>query len=166
MKNGKLFGKLNIIDLLIILIVLAALVFVGLRYFRPEDSTLTANSATPEKVRLTFLAERGPILLWDQGDRQMGSHVTNYDNKDKLGVLTSYVPQEVYSLTLDPTTGEVVRIPSITECSVTFTADGEGYLSEEGLRINGTLYYIGASYVIWVGQLRISCRLADFERIE
>ena len=163
MKNGKLFGKINIIDLLIILIVLAALAFVGLRYLRPDS---TARSAEPDKVRMTFFANDAPILLWDQGERQMGGPVSDYDASNYLGVLTSYEPEEAYLYELNPGSGELLRVRSATECLLTFACEGEGYLSADGLRINGVQYSIGGSYVICAGQTRIACRLADVERID
>lgn len=163
MKNGKLFGKLNIIDLLLILIVLAALVFVGLRYLRPDSAV---RSASPDKVRMTFFADDAPLLLWDQGERQMGGPVSDYDTSTYLGVLTSFEPEEAYIYALDPQSGETLRILSTTECLLTFACEGEGYLSDDGLRINGVQYSIGASYVIRAGQTRIACRLADVERID
>ena len=163
MKNGKLFGKLNIIDLLIILIVLAALAFVGLRYLRPSNNTYTA---TPDKVRLTFVADKAPMLLRAQDDRQLGGPVTDFDTSNYLGVLTAYEATDSCTNELDPVSGEIVAVPSTTECYLTFACEGEGYIADDGLRINGTQYSIGATYVIRAGQTRISCRLADFERID
>lgn len=163
MKNGKLFGKINIIDLLIIVIVLAALVFVGLRYLRPDS---VARSADPDKVRMTFFADKAPLLLWDQGDRQMGGPVSDFDTSNYLGILTAYEPEEAYIYALDQQSGEVLRVLSSTECFLTFACEGEGYISDDGLRINGVQYSIGASYVIRAGQTRIACRLADIERID
>ena len=163
MKNGKLFGKLNIIDLLIILIVLAALVFVGLRYLRPDSSV--PSSAVPEKVRMTFVAEKAPGLLREQGERQIGNPVSDYDTSTYLGVLTSYVAEDYCTNELDPVSGEIVPVPSATECYLTFACEGEGYISNDGLRINGVQYSIGGTYVVRAGQTRISCRLADFEPI-
>lgn len=163
MKNGKLFGKINIVDLLIILIILAALVFVGLRYLRPDSG---ARSAAPEKVRMTFFADDAPILLWDQGERQLGRAVTDYDASNYLGVLTAFEPEEAYGYSLDPKTGEVMQIRSATECFLTFACEGEGYISDECLTVNGEQYSIGGSYVIRAGQTRIACRLANFEPID
>lgn len=163
MKNGKLFGKINIIDLLIILIVLAALAFIGLRYLRSDGAP---RAAEPDKVRMTFFADEAPLLLWDQGERQMGGPVSDYDASNYLGVLTEYTPEEAYIYTLDRETGEELRVRSSTECFLTFACEGEGYLSDDGLRINGVQYSIGGSYVIRAGQTRIYCRLADVERID
>lgn len=163
MKNGKLFGKLNIIDLLIILIVLAALVFVGLRYLRPDNGV--PSSAVPEKVRMTFFADEAPILLRAQGDRQLGGPVSDFDTSTYLGVLTSFAAEDSYTYMPDPVSGELVAVPSTVECFLTFACEGEGYISNDGLRINGVQYSIGGTYVIRAGQTRISCRLADFEPI-
>ena len=52
-KNGKLFGKINIIDLLIILVVIAALVFIAIKVLAPDSSSGEAQTA---KVQIGFYA--------------------------------------------------------------------------------------------------------------
>ena len=56
-KNGKLFGKINIIDLLIILIVIAALILVATKMFTPAEKGEEADTA---KVVITYAATDAP----------------------------------------------------------------------------------------------------------
>ena len=56
-KNGKLFGRINIIDLLIILIVIAALILVATKMFTPAEKGEEADTA---KVVITYAATDAP----------------------------------------------------------------------------------------------------------
>ena len=61
MKNKKLFGKLNIIDILILLILIAALVFVGVRLFGGNDGGTATKLPTSEpNLRFTVLCAQLP----------------------------------------------------------------------------------------------------------
>ena len=159
MKNGKLFGKLNLIDLLIIVIILAAAVFVGKRYFASNDN----DYGTPEKLRLSFFATDAPALLADKGE--LGSPVIDFDNVNYLGSLTEYSYEPSYKYELSPVTGEPVPCPQVNQLFLSFACEGEGFLAADGLRVNGTLYAVGGSYTIRFGQNRVFCRLASVEVI-
>lgn len=67
MKNKKLFGKLNIIDILILLILLAALVFVGVRLFGGNSSGPATELPTSEpNLRFTVLCTQLPRELAEE----------------------------------------------------------------------------------------------------
>ena len=65
MKNKKLFGKLNIIDILILLILIAALVFAAIRLVGGKDSTLSTEEASDgvQNIRFTVLCQEVPLEL-------------------------------------------------------------------------------------------------------
>lgn len=170
-KNGKLFGKINIIDLLILLIVAAALVFFAVRLIGPgsgdgdAQSTPAPLSKTP--VRITFFADDAPIVLKDRMEEQLGSSVRDWDSgKNKLGTFVSYEATDNFSYIWDETSGKLVEIPDYSTFHLSVTSEVEGTLTEKGLNINGYQYYIGASYTICVGQTRIFCRISDFESLD
>lgn len=67
MKNGKLFGKLNIIDILILLVVVVAIALVGYKLVfstGDADSTSVEEQAEPN-VRFTVRCEELPADLYD-----------------------------------------------------------------------------------------------------
>ena len=171
-KNGKVFGKINLIDLLIILIIVAALVFFGVKTFGGQggddddvQSTPAPLSKTP--VRITFFADDAPIVLKDQMEAQLGNMVRDWDSgKNKLGTFVSYEATDNFSYIWDETSGKLVEIPDYSTFRLSVTSEVEGTLTEKGLNINGYQYYIGASYTICVGQTRIFCRISDFESLD
>lgn len=159
MKNGKLFGKLNVIDLIIILILIACIVFLCVRFLGNSAPQATA----PDQVRLTFFAPDAPALL--AGKCESGEPVTDYDDGTYLGAISLYESEDAYKYEYDDANGEPVKVPDPNKIFLTFSCDGAGYVSDTGLFINGNRYCIGGTYVICAGQTRVSCRLADFEII-
>ena len=156
-KNGKLFGKLNIIDLLIILIVIAAIVFIGIRFLGGSEDELHPA----QKVILTFYAPEAPALL--EGKAGPGDPVIDFDNSLDLGTLTSFEAEPATTFAVNPATGEPVEIPVPDQCRLTFSCETWGWLSDDALRINSFMYCIGGSYTIRAGQTRVACRLADIQ---
>lgn len=169
MKDGKLFGKINIIDLLIILVIVAALIFVGTRYLNTKNAAPQINQDFTGKtgtVRMTFFAYDAPIVLKDQMEEQLGRPVIDWDNKkNSLGKFCSYEAEDYYNYSWDATSGEIVEIPMPSAFHLTMTSEVAGIISEQGLLVNSVQYSIGGSYTICVGQTRIYVRLADFEYV-
>lgn len=57
-KNGKLFGKINIIDLLIILVIIAAAVFFATKAFTPAQEAAKTDTST---VRVQFFCYKAQV---------------------------------------------------------------------------------------------------------
>ena len=159
-KNGKLFGKINIIDLLIILVIIAAAVFVGLRFFGGNDNDM----GTPQHIRATFFADDAPALLIGKG--VMGTPVIDYDNANYLGSLTGYDTEDAYTYAYDSESGECVKVPEVNRCFLTITYEGDGYVTEDAMYVNGFQYSVGGTSVIRAGQIRVQCRLASIEVLD
>lgn len=64
MKDGKLFGKINIIDLLVILLIVAAAVFLGTRL--GNRNTPSSNSPTTSRIRFEVKVTRMETELYDE----------------------------------------------------------------------------------------------------
>ena len=56
-KNGKIFGKINIIDLLIILVIIAAAVFFATKAFTPAQEASESETTT---LRVVFCSNKAP----------------------------------------------------------------------------------------------------------
>jgi len=159
-NNGKLFGKINIIDLLIVLVLIAAIVFVGLRFFGGNDNDM----GTPQHIRATFFADDAPALLVGKG--VMDTPVIDYDNANYLGSLTGYETEDAYAYDYDSETGEVVQVPVVNRCFLTITFEGDGYVTESAMYINGFEYSVGGTSVVRAGQVRVQARLASIEVLD
>ncbi len=148
-KNGKLFGKINIIDLLIILIVAAALIFVALKVLAPEG-----NSDAPEasKVQISFYAteiEPGLEPSFVEG-APLYEDLTNVS----LGELKSWSVEPAYEYQAGPN-GEAVKVDIPNNYFVNITAEASGSVTSDGLHVGSSLYCVGAHYTIHVGTAKI-----------
>ena len=96
-KNGKLFGKINIIDLLIVLVVIAALVLVATRMFTPGEKGERVEST---KVTLTYVAV--DALIGAGEAINVGDPVYEDTTNIELGTVTSVQYEEAYQYQAGP----------------------------------------------------------------
>ena len=62
-KNGRLFGKLNIVDVLILLVVIAAVAFLAVRMVGGSGGTIAADEPSAQaNLRYTVLCEDMPLM--------------------------------------------------------------------------------------------------------
>ena len=95
-NKGRLFGKVNIVDLLIVIIIIAAGIFLGKMLFGPE-STL----AQTQKVTLTLYCEETPKYVAEQ--LKEGSEAWDAESNVTLGTLTEWRTGESVSAVTDIT---------------------------------------------------------------
>ena len=148
-KNGKLFGKINIIDLLIILIVIAALIFVGLKVLAPDSNSGETQSS---KVRIGFYAamvEEGFENVFYEG-APLYEDLTDVS----LGKLTDWNIEPEYEYQVNDN-GETIKVEHTNNHFVNITAEVNGTMASDGLHIGSSLYCVGAHYTIHVGTGKI-----------
>ena len=56
-EKGRLFGKINIVDLLVILVVIIAAVVLGMKFLKPGSSGVVGGGSTTTHVEYTVLVE-------------------------------------------------------------------------------------------------------------
>ena len=90
-KNGKLFGKLNIIDLVVVLLIIAAIVFIGMRLTGGHESS------SLKTAEYTFKIERVRKQTVDAWTKNAVG-IVDAENKDHMGdiIAISYEPARVF----------------------------------------------------------------------
>lgn len=159
-KSWKLFGKLNIIDLLIIAAILVAVVVLGLR-------TLNNRAVTNagQHVRVTYYGF-DKINDYVPQSFQKGDPLIQYQTNIGMGELVDWSYEPAYELALDPDTGEVAELPLLGQVFVHFTAECYGRLDRTGLTIENTTFVVGGNYYINVGPTRAGYQITSFELID
>ena len=157
-EKGRLFGKVNIVDLLIILIVLAAAAFLGYHFFGP-DSTV----ANTEHVRLTLYCEESADYAVEQ--LVEGAEAWDSENNVTLGTLTEWRVGDSKSYVTDAN-GEVIQLARDGYCSATLVVEGEGVVGSHGVTIGGTLYAVGQSMSVYFDDSKLFLRVSGIEVIE
>ena len=157
-EKGRLFGKVNIVDLLIVIIILAAGAFLGMKLLGPDSAV-----ANTQKVRVTLYCEETPNYVAEQ--LEAGAEVWDSDNNVTLGYLTEWRTGDS-KRAVTGVTGKVVEITREDYCSATLVCEGEGVMGTHGVTIGGTLYGAGQSMSVYFNDCKLFLRVQSIEVIE
>ena len=156
--KGRLFKKINLIDLLIILIVIAAGIFVFGKYGKTKIVTPFTKQ---DKVVVTFYTEGTPtysadaINVGDTASDKVTNSVFGKVIKKEVGPDMSYDRDSV---------GSVVRSPREGYCSITLTVEGTGIYSDSGVSVGNTDYYVYKYLELRAGKSYLYTRVENVEK--
>ncbi len=145
-KNGKIFGKINIIDLLIILVIIAAVVFFATKASTPAEEAASVESST---VRVQFFTSRAPIGTSDA--IEIGAPAFEDTTDVDFGKVISVESAPAYTYTVD-SEGNQVKIEVAYYEELFVTVELEGNLTEKGLYVDDRLYGVGSSFTMHFGK--------------
>lgn len=159
-KNGKLFGKINIIDLLIILIVIAAVVFFATKMFSPAQETTKTNTT---KVAITFYAEDAPTNVTDM----LVEGAPSFEETTNVGFgsITSFSSEQAYGWMSDAE-GNLVKGPIVGDEYLTVSVEVNGNLTDNGVYLGGRLYCVGANYTMHFGKVMLYSKIVSITPAE
>ena len=156
-QKGKLFGKINLIDFIIILILVALVATVAVRVM--HNRTQTSNE---QKVHITFYTEEVP----DYVPKAMvkGAPCSDATENTDLGKLESFEAAEPLGYVTD-TNGEVEAVQRAGYNSLTFDTLASGEIVDQGVKINGTVYSIGQSLTVYAGKTKVYCKIRGIQAL-
>ena len=155
-KNGRLFGKINIIDLIIIIVLILIVCFIGYRFLGIGN-----NQDSAQTVYISFYdCESADFVV---NGLEEGSAVYNGTDDAGIGTLKSFEIGDARSYELDPNTGEIIRAPKEDYSSVIITVEAQGVIGNNGVTINGVLYGIGHSAVVYAGDCKFYPQVYSIE---
>lgn len=160
-KNGKLFGKINIIDLLIVLIVIAAAAFVALRVLGGGES---GESAGENRVRITFYTDWAYDFVADS--ISIGDPVSEHSFLTDLGTVTSFESEPAYELVYDEVRGEFIKQEKPGYSFLTVTCETTGFMGPTGFTKGTTRFVVGGGYYFNVGPTRAGFQIKSFEVLD
>jgi len=136
-RNGKIFGKINIIDLFVIIAILAAVIGFGARFL-----TIAAENVK-EKVQFSYVVQVDGVRSYTVDALVKKGLVTDSKTKSIVGEIVNveYKPFEESMLTAS---GERVTVEVPESYSVYVTVKSEGKESESG-------YFVGENIELSVG---------------
>ncbi|NMA32992.1 MAG: DUF4330 domain-containing protein [Clostridiaceae bacterium] len=158
-KNGKLFGKINIIDLTFLVILLAAALFVLYRagVFSPEKA-----AASEDRMRLIMFQEE--VNEFTASNTKPGDPVTESFQNISFGKLVSIETGDSINWGADQE-GKQVKTKKEGFVSARLVMETPGKVSSSGLTIGGSKYYVGQVLVIRVGKATYYARIESAEQI-
>ena len=152
-KNGKLFGKINIIDLLVILVVLVAVAAVALFVLKPKDGGDTLIMKFRIEEVDEFVAEKvhnGDALYDDTYSLDLGFICENPEISD--------------SITYGGVTDGVYTVGTKEGyCSMVITGECKGTKTSLGAEIGGKKYGVGHTFVLRAGDAKLYLRVYDIK---
>ena len=156
-KNGKVFGKINIIDLIVILVIIAAVAMFGVSRLSNRGENV---AAVPEgqSTYITFYAEEVSDFVVDKLEE--GAKVYDVEMKSELGEVVSFdvAPAVSYASNSD---GDLVLTSREKYKSVKITAKVNGIPTDYGVSVNDNQYGVGHSLTIRAGAAKIYLRVYD-----
>ncbi|MCL2577400.1 MAG: DUF4330 domain-containing protein [Defluviitaleaceae bacterium] len=159
-KDAKLFGKINIIDLFIVIAVIGAAIF-GVQQFRSGDSFIAPALDTREFL-ISFYTEE--VENFSANALQIDDRVFDNGRNIPLGRVTDLVIDEAVIWNPDQY-GNTVRSNKEGFSSVEITARLSAVPHEHGIMIAGNRYGIGHSLAVRSGASIIFMRISGLEEV-
>lgn len=161
-KNGKLFGKINIIDLLIIIVLIAAAIFVCTRVFGSDNG---GEASAGNDVYISFYGNEAELGFDKEGLFYEGAPAYEDITNAQLGELTEWSVEPAYEYQLN-SDGEQVKVDIPNGHFVTVTLKANGTLADDGFHVASSVYCIGAHYTIHVGTTKIYVECCDITPVD
>lgn len=140
-KKGKLFGKISIIDLSIIILLIAFALGVYLKFGVLEQTT---TSTTNETITFTLKISSVRMLYYEQ--IKVGDAIYESTDKTKIGEVTDIYYEDAESSYVD-LDGKTKYGPTQDRYDIYVTVQGDGAVS-------GGRYLMNRTYEIGVGMTR------------
>lgn len=154
-KNGKLFGKVNLIDLIIVLVLLALVIFAVFKFAVPSN-----DDSTDSRVKITLFCEETPSYVIDY--IKFGAPVKDFAEDNTIGTVKSFEIGEPIGFETGEN-GFACEIIRENYNSVTIEVDAEGEIGENGVTVNGVLYGVGHTLTAYAGQAKLYLRVSGIE---
>ncbi len=158
-KNGKLFGKVNLIDLIIILVVLLV---AGFFILRGTGVIGGGSDGETTQVRISFFGAEVPDFVVDY--LHAGDSVYDHTEEVTLGTVESWETGEPsgYESVIN---GEVQEVSREGFVSVKLTILADAVMGEHGATIGGELYGVGHTLSLYAGQSKMYLKISAIEPV-
>ena len=156
-KNGKLFGKINIIDLLIVLVVIAAVILVATKMFTPAEKAAKLESSN---VIVTYTSSNA--YPGSGAAIEVGAPVYEETTNIQLGTVKDVKVEQAYTYQALPD-GTTVKVITPGREWVTVTTEVEATVSDDGVFIGGSPFSVGGTATVPFGQAVILVSVMDIE---
>ncbi|MDR3120456.1 MAG: DUF4330 domain-containing protein [Clostridiales bacterium] len=161
-KNGKLFGKVSVVDVLVVVLILAAGIFFAARYLSSRDNPISAGGALDE-LEIRFYSEEVNDFVADA--IKEGDAAKEYAQYANFGTVTKV--EKADSITWVGDFDGIIN-PSSKDgyySSVTVTTRARGKINAIGFDLDGTTYFVGKTVIMQFGKAGFQGRISGVERV-
>lgn len=159
-EKGRVFGKISVIDVVVIIFVFLLCVACVYKYInREKDSRVQREN---EKLVITFFVEEVPHYVVET--LKEGKKVKEAEWRTDMGTLISYNvgPSVSYATTFQ---GDYIKSTKEGYNSVEATIESVGYFDDTGARIDGQLFLVGKYITLEIGESAYWGRISSIKPI-
>jgi hypothetical protein len=157
-EKGRLFKKINVLDLIIVVIIIAAGIFVFKKFSNAGLKTIFTNT---DKVSVQFYVEDCPRYLGES--IKVGQTAKDKITNSNFGKVTDVEigPSIVFAANSE---GQIVSSSRPGYVSLIITVEGEGILSDMGVTFDNIDYYVWKYVELRVGDNFVVTRVKSIEK--
>lgn len=154
-EKGRLWGRINIIDMILILIVIAALAFVGIKFMGKGQIAII-----PEKQEVSVTIFTNALFHFVKDQLQVGEEVRLLTNNEVFGQIVDLETRNGFQL-VSTADGRWVEADIPNKYSVNITIKGNAVKSGEFLSIGGTQLLVGSEVAIKGSRFTVKGIISD-----
>ena len=147
-EKGRLFGKINIIDLFVLVVLIAAIIFAVFKFVLPKDNV---EEVPTQNMDLILNCQSTPFFTADKLVK--GAEVYDGDSKVVLGTLESF---EFFPYYENQTASDYF-------ISVILHVNSNGSFVTRGVEIGGRLYGSGHTMVCYFNDAKLYVKVQDYK---
>lgn len=152
--------KFNIVDVIVLVVLIAGIIFVGMRMFGSQDAS--AENPDEQTYRVSFFAEAVPERAVQY--LKVGNSACNGDMNMNLGTVVELEIGESIVYTAMPD-GTMAKTSKDGYCSVSIVCELTGVQEEIGLKV-GTYYLLAGHYMnVRSGNSQVYCCVTSIEPV-
>ena len=132
-KDGKLFSKISIIDVIIVLVIL----FMGASFILGKSNTPASTKVSKNESKYTLVLKAYGLYKHDREPFSVGDNIYG-NNGESIGKVTSITSENTKS-NIKLSDGKYVEYANPQYFDYFLTIEGKGNLTEKGMFASGTL---------------------------
>ncbi len=160
--KGKLFGKVSIVDVLIVVIILAAVGGIG---YKLTKSKLQTPFTQSDNIQIKFYSEEVPDFVLNAINK--GDLAKDFERNVEFGHVTDVKADKSVSWT-ENDKGENIAAPKAGYSSAIVTIEGKGIFRDSknyaGVTFGGSDFFVGRTITLLAGHSTFQCRIYDIKK--
>lgn len=161
-SKGKLFGKISIVDILIVVMILGVIAGVGYKFRKSGTGTPFAKKDT---IQVTFYQPEANTYV--DGTIKVGDVVKDKATGSVFGKVVSVKTDKAVSAATN-SDGQMVTTSNPKMCSITIVVEGEGIYKdgkgEQGVSFDNTDFFINTSVQLRAGNTDVWTFVKSLEK--
>jgi hypothetical protein len=159
-SKGRLFGKVSIIDILVLLVIVAVIAGVYILFIKNDNTPLIAKS---DKILTVFYTEEVHSFVKDS--IKIGDQVRDRVTNAYFGKVVKVETGNSVSFGVN-SAGEVIQSPKDGFISIKIFVEGDGVYSDADVRFGSYIFYSNRPFEVRFGKTALWTRIIGFDKMD